>query len=83
MTRTEIRNYIAVALGQLNEGDCTLGIMTLVECAAQMDIDAEVFDRVEFIRCPGWRPTARPSSSKAGKRCRLRAGHPGTCEYKL
>ncbi len=73
MTREKIRNYIAAALSQLNNGDLTLAAMTLAECAAAMDVDAEEFTRHEFARCARWR---------ANRRCRLRFGHSSLCSFK-
>ncbi len=52
MTREKIRNYIAAALSQLNNGDLTLAAMTLAECAAAMKLveplASEIADVVEL-----------------------------------
>ncbi len=73
MTREKIRNYVAAALSQLNNGDVTLAAMTLAECAAHMDVDAEEFTRHEFVRC---------DNISGGLGCRLRQGHDSPCRWR-
>ncbi len=72
MTREKIRNYVAAALSQLNNGDVTLAAMTLAECATAMDDDAKEFNRHEFVRCGATRQT-----TPGLQRCRGHLGHSG------